>query len=70
MSDLITATLKKYPKLSKVRKADACRWALQDAGVSPAERESMLVAANVIGILGQDWGAMSEEFTPRPKGAR
>jgi hypothetical protein len=57
-------------KAAGYRKADlpdAARWALQDAGVSASEREDALLAAGLIKPLQQDFGAMVEEFSPRPK---
>lgn len=45
---------------------DACRWAMQDAGIGVTAREQALVDAGLITVLGQDFGALLEEFSPRP----
>jgi hypothetical protein len=49
---------------------DAARWTLQDAGYDAFVREDLLVEHGVIKPLDQDFGTMTEQFTPRPKAVR
>jgi hypothetical protein len=43
---------------------------LQDAGYDAFVREDLLVEHGVIKPLDQDFGTMTEQFTPRPKAVR